>query len=501
MFERYTERARRVLFFARYEASQLGSISIETEHLLLGLIREGKGLTSRIFARSHLSLENIRKEIEGRTVFREKVSTSVEIPFSAETKRVLQFAAEEADRLLHNYIGTEHLLLGILREERSVAASILMEKGMRLNTVREDITQLLNEKTTLTRVKETPLLAEFSRDLTEAAMKNVLDPLVGRDYELERVQQVLCRRTKNNAVLIGEPGVGKTAIVEGLAQKIVYGDVPHFLADKRILALDISLIVAGTKYRGQFEERLKAIMKELTDNPNIIVFIDELHTLVGAGSAEGSLDAANILKPALSRGEIRCIGATTPAEYRKYIEKDRSLERRFQAIKVDPPGERETIEILLGVKDRYESFHQVEYTREAIEAGVSQSSHYITQPSCPTAPARQGDRPGGRGRRPGQAARGRLQRGVRRDQQEHPRRRRADGERSLAEGLREGPVLPRAGRHRAREPAVRPGEVRRQVERQEGRRRQAADRRGRLQVDRRADDVDQPGRGRQVAAD
>src|SRR6201990_1156774 len=377
MFERYTERARRVLFFARYEASQLGSISIETEHLLLGLIREGKGLTSRIFARSHLSLENIRKEIEGRTVFREKVSTSVEIPFSAETKRVLQSAAEEADRLLHNYIGTEHLLLGILREERSVAASILVEKGMRLHTVREDIVQLLNEKTTLTRVKETPLLAEFSRDLTEAAMKNMLDPLVGRDYELERVQQVLCRRTKNNAVLIGEPGVGKTAIVEGLAQKIVYGDVPHFLADKRILALDISLIVAGTKYRGQFEERLKAIMKELTDNPNIIVFIDELHTLVGAGSAEGSLDAANILKPALSRGEIRCIGATTPAEYRKYIEKDRSLERRFQAIKDDPPGERETIEILLGVKDRYETFHHVEYTREAIEAPVYSSNRYI----------------------------------------------------------------------------------------------------------------------------
>jgi len=383
MFERYTERARRVLFFARYEASQLGSISIETEHLLLGLIREGKGLTSRIFARSHLSLESIRKEIEGRTVFREKVSTSVEIPFSAETKRVLQFAAEEADRLLHNYIGTEHLLLGILREERSVAAMILMEKGMRLNTVREDIVALLNEKTTLTRVKETPLLAEFSRDLTEAAMKNQLDPLVGRAVEIERVQQVLCRRTKNNAVLIGEPGVGKTAIVEGLAQKVVYGDVPHFLADKRILALDISLIVAGTKYRGQFEERLKAIMKELTENPNIIVFIDELHTLVGAGSAEGSLDAANILKPALSRGEIRCIGATTPAEYRKYIEKDRSLERRFQAVKVDPPSEKETIEVLLGVKDRYEQFHHVEYTNEALEAAVYQSNRYITDRFLP----------------------------------------------------------------------------------------------------------------------
>ncbi len=383
MFERYTERARRVLFFARYEATQLGSSSIETEHLLLGLIREGKGLTSRIFARSHLSLDSIRKEIEGRQVFREKVSTSVEIPFSGETKRVLTFAAEEADRLLHTYIGTEHLLLGILREERSVAASILYEKGMRLASVREDIVQLLNEKTAPVRPKETPLLAEFSRDLTDAAMKNQLDPLVGRGVELERVQQVLCRRTKNNAVLIGEPGVGKTAIVEGLAQKIVCGDVPHFLADKRILALDISLIVAGTKYRGQFEERLKAIMKELTENPNIIVFIDELHTLVGAGSAEGSLDAANILKPALSRGEIRCIGATTPAEYRKYIEKDRSLERRFQAIKVDPPSEKETVQVLMGVKDRYESFHHVEYSNEAIEAAVYQSSRYITDRFLP----------------------------------------------------------------------------------------------------------------------
>src|SRR5215216_4612659 len=377
MFERYTERARRVLFFARYEASQLGSISIETEHLLLGLIREGKGLTSRIFARSHLSLENIRKEIEGRTVFREKVSTSVEIPFSAETKRVLQFAADEADRLLHNYIGTEHLLLGILREERSVAASILMEKGMRLQSVREDIQQLLSEKTTLTRVKETPLLAEFSRDLTEAAMKNLLDPLVGREYEIERVQQILCRRTKNNPVLIGEPGVGKTAIVEGLAQRIVRGDVPSFLEHKRILSLDLSLVVAGTKYRGQFEERLKIIMRELMENPHYIIFIDELHTLVGAGSAEGSLDAANILKPALSRGEIQCIGATTPAEFRKTIEKDRSLERRFQAVKVPPPNEEETIKILEGIKERYETFHQVRYTQDAIETSVFQSHRYI----------------------------------------------------------------------------------------------------------------------------
>ena len=383
MFERYTERARRVLFFARYEASQLGSISIETEHLLLGLIREGKGMTSRIFARSHLSLDVIRKDIEGRTISREKVSTSVEIPFSTETKRVLHFATEEADRLLHNYVGTEHLLLGILREERCVAASILVEKGMRLNTVREDTVQLLNEKTTVTRVKETPLLAEFSRDLTKRGMENRLDPLVGRAAELKRLQQVLCRRTKNNAVLIGEPGVGKTAIVEGLAQRIVRGDVPHFLAGKRLLALDISLIVAGTKYRGQFEERLKAITKELTENSDIIVFIDELHTLVGAGSAEGSLDAANILKPSLSRGEIRCIGATTPAEYRKHIEKDRSLERRFQPVKVEPPSETEALEVVLGVKDRYQDFHHVEYTPEALESAVYQSSRYITERFLP----------------------------------------------------------------------------------------------------------------------
>ena len=482
MFERYTERARRVLFFARYEASQLGSISIETEHLLLGLIREGKGLTSRIFARSHLSLESIRKEIEGRTVFREKVSTSVEIPFSAETKRVLQFAAEEADRLLHNYIGTEHLLLGILREERSVAATILMEKGMRLNTVREDIVALLNEKTTINRVKETPLLAEFSRDLTDAAMKNQLDPLVGRHLEIERVQQVLCRRTKNNAVLIGEPGVGKTAIVEGLAQKIVYGDVPHFLADKRLLALDISLIVAGTKYRGQFEERLKAIMKELTENPNVIVFIDELHTLVGAGSAEGSLDAANILKPALSRGEIRCIGATTPAEYRKYIEKDRSLERRFQAVKVDPPSEKETIQVLTGVKDKYEVLPS-RRVHDRSDRGRGLSVEPLHHRPLP---ARQGDRPDRRGGRARQAARRRLQRGVRRDQQEHPRRRRADGNGGLGEELREGAVLSRAGSAGAREPAVRPREVRRQVEHPPGDRRQGRDRRSRLEVDRRA---------------
>src|SRR5881227_1787855 len=384
MFERYTERARRVLFFARYEASQLGSISIETEHLLLGMIREGKGLTSRIFARSHLSLENIRKEIEGRTVFREKVSTSVEIPFSAETKRVLQFAAEEADRLLHNYIGTEHLLLGILREERSVAASILMEKGMRLHTVREDIVQLLNEKTTLTRVKETPLLAEFSRDLTESAMKNQLDPLVGREHELERVQQVLCRRTKNNAVLIGEPGVGKTAIVEGLAQRIVFGDVPDVLKTKRIVALDLAALVAGAKYRGEFEDRLKAVLKEITEaQGQIILFIDELHTLVGAGAAEGSMDASNMLKPALARGELRAIGATTLNEYKKHIEKDPALERRFQPVLVAEPTVEDTIAILRGLKERYEVHHGVRIKDSAIIAAATLSHRYISDRFLP----------------------------------------------------------------------------------------------------------------------
>ncbi|MGD1105158.1 MAG: ATP-dependent Clp protease ATP-binding subunit, partial [Terriglobia bacterium] len=376
MFERYTEKARRVIFFARYEASQFGSPFIETEHLLLGLLREDKALTNR-FLRSHASIEAIRKQIEGRTPIREKVSTSVDLPLSQECKRVLAYAAEEAERLTHKHIGTEHLLLGLLREDKSFAAEILHERGLRLSTLREELSRVQNDKAAATRPKETSLLGEFSRDLTQAAMENQLDPLIGREGELERVVQILCRRTKNNPVLIGEPGVGKTAIVEGLAQRIADGEVPSFLADKRILALDLSLIVAGTKYRGQFEERLKTIMKELMEAQNAIIFIDELHTLVGAGSAEGSLDAANILKPALSRGEIQCIGATTPAEYRKSVEKDRSLERRFQAIKVPPPTEGEGIKILFGIKDRYEKFHAVTYTDEALNAAVYHSNRYI----------------------------------------------------------------------------------------------------------------------------
>ncbi|HSR67983.1 MAG TPA: ATP-dependent Clp protease ATP-binding subunit [Acidobacteriota bacterium] len=377
MFEKYTEKARRVIFFARYEASQLGSRYIETEHLLLGLLREDKHLTGRFFQRSESAVENIRKQIEGQALGRDKVSTSVELPLSDESKRVLTFAAEEADRLLCNYIGTEHILLGLMRQDTSTAASLLQENGLRLSTVREAIAGPGNEKPTPAKSKDNLTLTEFSRDLSEAALAGKLDPLIGREGEIERVVQILCRRTKNNPVLIGEPGVGKTAIVEGLAQKIVNGEVPSMLGDKRLLALDISLVVAGTKYRGQFEERLKAIMKELAENPQFVIFIDELHTLVGAGSAEGSLDAANILKPALSRGEIQCIGATTPYEYRRSIEKDRALERRFQSIKVAPPSEEEAIEIIYGIKDRYEAFHGIEYTDDAVLASVRQSNRYI----------------------------------------------------------------------------------------------------------------------------
>jgi ATP-dependent Clp protease ATP-binding subunit ClpC len=377
MFERYTEKARRVIFFARYEASQFGAPAIEPEHLLLGLMREDKTLTGRFFPRAQVSIESIRKEIEGRTLLREKISTSVELPLAPETKRVLAYAHEESDRLQHRHIGTEHLLLGLLREDRSMAAEILYERGLRLNAVRDEIARQSGADSRSSQKKDTPHLVEFSRDLTEDAANDKLDPLIGREAEIERVVQILCRRTKNNPVLIGEPGVGKTAIVEGLAQRIVRGEVPSFLENKRILSLDLSLIVAGTKYRGQFEERLKQIMRELVENPQYIVFIDELHTLVGAGSAEGSLDAANILKPALSRGELQCIGATTPGEFRKSIEKDRSLERRFQAVKVPPPTEEEAVEILDGVRELYESFHQVRYTDEALEAAVYQSHRYI----------------------------------------------------------------------------------------------------------------------------
>lgn len=381
MFERYTEKARRVIFFARYEALQYGSLIISPEHILLGLMREDKTMSSRFFPyQSNLTVDSIRREVEARIVLREKMPQSAELHLAPATKRILAFAHEESERMRSRNIGTEHLLLGLLREEQSIAAEILYEQGARLQAVREEIGRSNGFPNVFPNdyaKKETPHLQEFTRNLTKDAAEGKLDPLVGRDSEVERIIEILCRRTKNNPVLIGEAGVGKTAIIEGLAQRIIDGDVPTFLENKLILSLDLSLIVAGTKYRGQFEERLKQIMKELVENKQYIIFIDELHTLVGAGSAEGSLDAANILKPALSRGEIQVVGATTPSEFRKSIEKDRALERRFQSVKVVPPNEEDALTIIEGIAERYEAFHQIRYSKEALEAAVYQTSRYI----------------------------------------------------------------------------------------------------------------------------
>ncbi|HUC44832.1 MAG TPA: ATP-dependent Clp protease ATP-binding subunit, partial [Candidatus Sulfotelmatobacter sp.] len=367
----------------RYEASQQGSKVIGTEHILLGLLKEGEETTRELFTRANVSMDLLQAELERRNPAREKLSTSVEIPFSEETKKALQFAEEEAERLMHPHIGTEHLLLGLLRLEDSVAGRMLAERGMRLFAVREDAVNIYKRRALPKKKKETPFLNEFARDLSEMAQRRVFDPLIGREMELERVVQVLSRRRKNNPVLLGEPGVGKTAIVEGLATRIVDGEVPPSLLNKRILALDLSLVVAGTKYRGQFEERLKGIISELTSSDDVIMFIDEIHSLIGAGSAEGSLDAANILKPTLSRGEVQCIGATTPRDYHKYIEKDRALVRRFQPITIRPPDESETMAILDGVKERYERFHGVRFEEEAIRASVYQSNRYITDRFLP----------------------------------------------------------------------------------------------------------------------
>ncbi len=381
MFERYTERSRRVIFFSRYEALQYGSPLIAPEHILLGLMREDKTISARFFPFRHaLTVDSIRREVEERIVVRDRIPQSAELHLAPEVKRILFYANEESRHLKNKHIGPEHLLLGLVREEKSVAADILFQYGLRVQDVRDEIGRQTGEPSPLSASSETsktPNLLEFTRDLTSDAAQGKLDPLIGREPEIERLVEILCRRTKNNPVLIGEAGVGKTAIIEGLAQRIVDKTVPSFLENKRILSLDLSLVVAGTKYRGQFEERLKKIMSELKENSENIVFIDEIHTLVGAGSAEGTLDAANILKPALSRGEIQCIGATTPSEYRKTVEKDRALERRFQAVKVAPPSEEESLRIIGGIVERYEAFHQIRYTKEALEAAVYQSSRYI----------------------------------------------------------------------------------------------------------------------------
>ncbi|MGQ4806922.1 Negative regulator of genetic competence ClpC/MecB [Candidatus Entotheonellaceae bacterium PAL068K] len=384
MFKRFTERARRVIVLAREEAERHHHEYLGTEHILLGMLKDGGGIAITVLQKIGLGVDQIRLEVE-RHLPRSANSLIVgEIPFTPKAKKVLEYAVEEARLMGHNYIGTEHLLLGLLKEKEGIAAKVLNSLGVRLVETREKILNLLQEPATKTKEKsKTPALDEFGRDLTDLAQSGKLDPVIGREIEIERVVQILCRRTKNNPVLIGEPGVGKTAIVEGLAQQVVNRDVPQLLFDRRVVALDLGALVAGTKYRGQFEARMKTIMKEIIQAENVIIFIDELHTLVGAGAAEGSVDASNMLKPALSRGEIQCIGATTLDEYRKYIEKNGALERRFQSIIVEPPNIEESIEILKGLKDRYETHHHLRIPDASIEQAVKLSARYVTDRYLP----------------------------------------------------------------------------------------------------------------------
>jgi ATP-dependent Clp protease ATP-binding subunit ClpC len=383
-FNRFTERARKVILLAKEEAKRFNHDYIGTEHILLGLVREGEGVAAAVLASFGLSPEKIRIEVEKLVQPGPSTVISGDLPFTPKAKKVIELAMEEARALGHNYIGTEHLLLGLIREGEGVASQVLMNLGLELDKVRDEVMNLLGsaipgyEMGQKIAHQKTPALDAFGRDLTKLAKENKLDPVIGRKNEIERVIQILSRRTKNNPVLLGEAGVGKTAIVEGLAQKIVIGDVPEVLKDKRIIILDLALMVAGTKYRGQFEERIKAVMDEIKRSEDVIVFIDELHTLIGAGGAEGAIDASNILKPALSRGEIQCIGATTLDEYRKHIEKDAALERRFQTIMVEPPSVKETIEILRGLRDKYEAHHKVKFTDEALEAAAVFSDRYIS---------------------------------------------------------------------------------------------------------------------------
>ena len=389
MFDRFTERARKVMSLARLEAQRFYHDYVGTEHILLALVKEGTGVAAVVLKKMGLELKAVRDEIE-RTVERgpQPVSQNQQLPYTPRAKKVLELALEEARNLGHHYIGTEHLLLGLLREHDGYAAQALMNLGLKLEEVREEVHSFLGSeyqpsggqqgRPSRKAKSDTPALDSFGRDLTELAREGRLDPVIGREDEIRRVTQVLSRRTKNNPVLLGEAGVGKTAIVEGFAQDLVAGNVPEMLRDRRIVVLDLALMVAGTKYRGQFEERIKAVMNEVRKAGNVILFIDELHTLVGAGGAEGAIDASNVLKPALSRGEIQCIGATTLDEYRKYVEKDGALERRFQTIMVDPPSKDETLAILLGLRDRYEAHHRVHYTDSALRLAVDLSSRYIT---------------------------------------------------------------------------------------------------------------------------
>ncbi|HBV98257.1 MAG TPA: ATP-dependent Clp protease ATP-binding subunit ClpC [Desulfotomaculum sp.] len=393
MFSRFTERAQKVLFLAQEEALRLGHPYVGTEHILLGLIREGQGVAARALAGMGIEADRVRSAVE-QAVGKGQGNPGQEIALTPRGKRTLELSVEEARRMGHSYVGTEHMLLGLIREGEGLAAQALKAMGADLERVRQVVLEMIGEPgqqgdqggrscTSCQGGPRTGTLDQFSRDLSDMARQDKLDPVVGREKEIERVIQILSRRTKNNPVLIGEPGVGKTAIVEGLAQRITSGNVPEVLLEKRVLTLDMASMLAGTKYRGEFEERLKKVIEEIVNSSNIIVFIDELHTIIGAGAAEGAIDAANILKPALARGELQCIGATTLDEYRKYIEKDPALERRFQPIMVEEPTVEETIEILKGLRDKYEAHHRVRIADKALEAAAGLADRYITDRFLP----------------------------------------------------------------------------------------------------------------------
>ena len=390
MFGRFTERAQQVLVLAQEEAKRLNHSFIGTEHLLLGLVREGSGIAARALQSMGVDLNRVRQEVEQITPKGEKAATQQGISYTPRAKRVVELAIEESQNLGHNYVGTEHIMLGLIREGEGVAAQVLTNMGSDLKRARKEVIQLLGGEEGTARsngedkgAPQTPTVDTFGRDLTKLAREGKLDPVIGREKEIERVIQVLSRRTKNNPCLIGEPGVGKTAIAEGLAQRITEGNVPEILRGKRVVTIELAAVVAGTKYRGEFEERLRKLMQELRQAGNVMVFIDELHTIIGAGAAEGAIDASNILKPALARGELQCIGATTLGEYRKHIEKDPALERRFQPITVGEPTKGESLAILKGLRDRYEAHHKVKITDEALESAVNLSDRYISDRFLP----------------------------------------------------------------------------------------------------------------------